>query len=164
MSLYSQNFLKCKISLIKSDLASFNVPQIRYDIGESIREMDSKYKTNFQAWIRDSNNAHCISIRLRRLANESSMDQLAKAIRWIAEGWPEAKCRVLFSQVTVQWSECRKTELAEYLLDSAPSRNPVRLFELPSLRINITHDCPRYNPYRQSRNERKASVSKPALD
>ncbi|KAK9764400.1 hypothetical protein K7432_008122 [Basidiobolus ranarum] len=122
-----------------------------YEIGESIRAMDNKYSTSFQLWIRDSSNAQCIGLRLRRLSEECSVDQLAQAMRWIAEGWCESYCRVLFQHLTYRWSEEQKKSLIDELLRPTSTKT----YKLPPMRN--TRYAARQSPYVLT--ERKQSVS-----
>ncbi|ORX88981.1 hypothetical protein K493DRAFT_306157 [Basidiobolus meristosporus CBS 931.73] len=126
-------------------------PLNTYEIGESIRAMDSKYNTSFQLWIRDSSNAQCIAVRLRRLSEECGVDQLAQAMLWIADGWSERCCRVLFQHVTYRWNEDRKRMLVGELLKPASTK----AYQLPPMRNS--RFAGRQAPY--SLAERKQSVS-----
>ncbi|ORX99443.1 hypothetical protein K493DRAFT_299358 [Basidiobolus meristosporus CBS 931.73] len=152
MCLNAENLLSHKIALVKPNLHTLNEPQASYDIGESIRRMDTIYRTSFQTWIKDSNNAHCIGIKLRRLACEMSVEKLAKAIKWIAEGWPEGKCRVLFSQITANWPEDRRAGLAELLLKTTHPLHKLKgLLKLPPLRnLSIIQDSSTISSKQQS--------------
>ncbi|ORY01534.1 hypothetical protein K493DRAFT_298317 [Basidiobolus meristosporus CBS 931.73] len=105
-----------KISFpLHSELAGEGVA-IAMDVENSVRAMDSLYKTNFYHWVRDHQNIPYIAVRLQKLSNEAGLRRLALAMHWLASGWPQSRRRFLFQSITFGWEESKCKHLARELL------------------------------------------------
>ncbi|ORX98696.1 hypothetical protein K493DRAFT_336046 [Basidiobolus meristosporus CBS 931.73] len=84
-------------------------PHVHTDIAEvekTMRDMDSRYNTQFYSWIRNEQNLDYIAYYLQRLINELSdsySESIPSAIRWLVNGWPIQQIAELLIKLFYHW-------------------------------------------------------------